>query len=241
LLKVIVSAGFWTVGVVYFVLFFCFMTVCLAVSPPKKLHPVVRRLMRFQLAVMGVRLSFGGLDNLDPQKSYLFMGNHESMFDLFAIPAAIPVYTVGFEASYHFSLPLWGYLIRKWGNIPAHRSSLHKGISSLKDAARVIKSGTSIVVLPEGGRTLNGQLGEFKKGPFLVALSAKADIVPFVFDGMYAYNNIHSWHLHPGPVRVVFGQPISYQVYKGRSVAELRRMVHRAMAELKKADRNFSR
>jgi len=233
MLRAIVSAGLWTVGLVYFLLFFCVMTAGLMLFPPKKLYPLMRLMMRFQLVIMGVRLAFTGLEHVDPEKSYLFMGNHESMFDLFAIPAAIPMYTVGFEASYHFSLPLWGYLIRKWGNIPAYRNSIHKGISSLKAAARLIRSGTSIVVLPEGGRTLSGLLGDFKKGPFLLALSAKADIIPFVFDGMYAYNNIHSWHLNPGPVKVVFGRTIHYDDYKDRSVDELRRMVRDAMVELK--------
>jgi len=235
-LRTIVSACLLTVGVLYFILFFSVMATGLVIFPPKKLYPVLRLLMRFQLVIMGVRLSFAGLDNFDPDKSYLLMGNHESMFDLFAIPAAIPVHTVGFEASYHFSLPLWGYLIRKWGNIPAHRNSIHKGIKSLKEAARVIKSGTSIVVLPEGGRTLTGQLGDFKKGPFLMALSAGADIIPFVLVGMYEYNNIHSWHLNPGLVTVVFGRPIPYKDYKDRPVNEIRRAVRGAMVDLKESN-----
>jgi 1-acyl-sn-glycerol-3-phosphate acyltransferase len=232
-LRAIVSACLWVVGVLYFILLFSVMATGLIIFPPKKLHPLLRLMMRFQLVIMGARLSFAGLENFDPDKSYLLMGNHESMFDLFAIPAAIPMYTVGFEASYHFSLPLWGYLIRRWGNIPAHRNSIHKGIKSLKEAARVIKSGTSIVVLPEGGRTPTGQLGDFKKGPFIMASSARADIIPFILIGMYAYNNIHSWHLNPGPVSVVFGRPIPYTAFKDKSVDELRGIVRHAMVELK--------
>ncbi len=232
-MKTIVSASLWAVGLLYFALFFTVMAVALLIFPPKKIVPLLRRLMRLQIVIMGGRLTFAGLDHFEPGKAYLLMGNHESMFDLFAIPAAIPVHTVGFEASYHFSLPFWGYLIRRWGNIPAHRHSIHKGIRSLKAAARVIESGTSIIVLPEGGRTADGRLGEFKKGPFILASKAGADIVPFVMVGMYAYNNIHSWHLNPGPIHVVFGRPIAYETFKEMSVGELRQTVRHAMVRLK--------
>ena len=232
-MKTMVSAILWTVGVLHFVLLFVVLSVGLLGFPPKKIVPIMRKLMRRQLRIMGIRLKVLGLENFDPHRPYIIMGNHESMFDLFAIPAALPMHCVGIEAAYHFSLPFWGYLIRKWGNIPAYRNNPSKAIRSLKKAARVIRSGTSIVVLPEGGRTLTGQIGEFKKGPFLVALSAKADILPFALIGMYAVNNKHSRLLNPGPVCVVFGRPIPYESFKGSSVEELSRTVRKAMIRLK--------
>jgi len=66
---------------------------------------------------MGVNVRILGLENVDQKHSYIVMGNHESLFDIFALPAALPMHLVCVEAAYHFSLPLWGYLTRKWGNL----------------------------------------------------------------------------------------------------------------------------
>jgi 1-acyl-sn-glycerol-3-phosphate acyltransferase len=149
----------------------------------KKIYPAVRILARMQLLIMGVNVRILGLENIDQKHSYIVMGNHESLFDIFALPAAVPMYWVGVEAASHFSLPFWGYLTRKWGNIPIQRKDKAEAIKALEKAKQVIKSGTSILILPEGHRTLTGKIAMFKKGPFHLAKEAKADILPFAFIG----------------------------------------------------------
>jgi 1-acyl-sn-glycerol-3-phosphate acyltransferase len=94
------------------------------------------------------------------------MGNHQSLFDLFVIPAAIPLTYVAVEAAYHFSIPLWGSLVTRWGCIPIHRRNLEKAKESLETAQQQLAAGPSIIILSEGHRTLTGRLGPFKKGPF---------------------------------------------------------------------------
>ncbi len=172
---------------------------------------MVRMLARSQLRIVGLRLKVVGLENFENGRTYLMLGNHESLFDAFAVPASIPHHAVGIEAAGHFKWPLWGYLTRKWGNIPVIRTNLPKAIESLQKAAGVIASGTPVIVLPEGHRTLTGHFSEFKKGPFHLAKAAKADILPFILSGLYEFNNKNSWHLNPGTARVVFGAPIPYK------------------------------
>ena len=154
------------------------------------------------------------------------MGNHQSLFDIFAIPAAVPMHFVAVEAASHFSFPIWGWLTRKWGNIPMPRKDLPKAIESIKKARKVIVSGTSIGILPEGTRTLTGEIGEFKKGPFHLALAAQADILPFALCGLFEYNNKLSWTLNPATVYVKFGRPIPYGSFKDSSVEELKDTVY---------------
>ncbi len=212
---------------------FVLVATALFLFSPKAIYPMVQKLMRLQLAIMGVRLTVKGLDTLDPGNAYLIIGNHESMFDLFAIPAALPMHSVGIEAAYHFSIPLWGYLARKWGNIPAHRNNVSKAVRSLKHAIRVLRSGTPIVMLPEGGRTRTGEIGPFKKGAVHLALAAEADILPFVISGLFEYNSIDTWQLKPGPARVVFGRPIAYPSFKDSSVEDLTREIRATMIDMK--------
>ena len=232
-MKTIRSALFWSVGGIHFFLFFLIVSIGLVFFNPRTLYPTLRFLARMQLLVMGLRIKADGYDQFDSRRSYLIMGNHESLFDLFVIPAALPMHFVGIEAAYHFSIPLWGYMAKRWGNIPISRSNLGQAIKTLDEAARVLKSGTSIVMLPEGHRTLTGHIGPFKKGPFHLAVAAKADILPFAMSGLYEYRSKGGWQLTPVTARVVFGTPIPYDTYKNDEISDIQRNVRQKIIELK--------
>ncbi len=166
-------------------------------------------------------------------RTYLMLGNHESLFDVFGIPAALPTHAVGLEAAYHFKIPLWGYLTRKWGNIPVYRNDLSRAIKSLQKARDVLGTGTAVIILPEGHRTLTGQIGEFKKGPFHLVKASKVDILPFILSGFYEFNHKNSWRLNPGTAHVVFGAPIPYRTIEHLTIEEIRDTVRDKMIELK--------
>ncbi len=234
LLEKIRSMLLWGVGLFHFIIVFLVLGCGLLLFPPPKIYPLARILARSQLRIMGVRLQVIGLNNFDHQRPFLIMGNHESIFDVFAIPAAIPMFSVGVEASYHFAMPLWGWLIKRWGNIPISRTNLTKAKASLDRAGQVIRSGVSIIILPEGHRTLTGELGEFKKGPFHLALAAQADILPFVIKGLFKYNRKGNRILRPTTAQVKFGQPLEYISFQGSSVEMLRCRVREVMLALKK-------
>jgi len=226
----------WTIGLVYFFIIFIIILICILILPKEKTYRLAGVLFGIQLKIMGARLSVKGVENIDLSRPYLVMSNHQSLFDLFAIPAAIPICMVGVEAAYHFSLPLWGTLITRWGCIPIVRKDLAQAVKSLDKARKTLARGCSIIILPEGHRTLTGKIQEFKKGPFFLALQAKADILPFSFSGFYRYNNKHSWHLNPGKILVRIGKPISYESYKDLSVDELRDLVRDTIVGLQKID-----
>jgi len=225
-LKIILSTILWAIGLLYFALVALLIAVGLLIFSSNRIYPFLRFLFRVQLMIMGVSLKVTGQDNFDHRKSYIIMGNHQSLFDIFAVPAAVPMHFVAVEAASHFSFPIWGWLIRKWGNIPMPRKDLPKAIESINKARKVIASGTSIGILPEGTRTLTGDIGEFKKGPFHLALAAQTDILPFALCGLFEYHNKLNWTLNPGTVYVKFGQPIPYESFKDSSVEELKDTVY---------------
>lgn len=224
----------WTAGGLHFVWVFALIAAALSLSSGKRVFPLVRRLMRMQLALMGIRLRVEGAEHLDTTRPYLYLGNHQSLFDLMALPAALPAHAVGVEADDHFRIPLWGHLIRRWGNIPIDRTHRQSAIASLEAARSALTGGTSMVILPEGHRTRSGAIGPFKSGPFHLALAARVDIVPFVIEGLFAYNPKGDWRLRPGPARLAFGRPIPPDTYREDSVEALKARVRSAMTTIGK-------
>lgn len=227
-----VSILLWTVGSLFFIPVFFIVIFSIFFLPREKTADISRILSRILIRLMGIRLKVSGQEFIQPDRRYLVMGNHQSLFDLFVIPAAIPLCFVGVEAARHFSYPVFGYLIKKWGNIPIQRKNLKKARESLRIAAETIEAGMNIVILPEGGRTLTGEMKPFKKGPFHLAKAAGADILPYGVKGLYQYNKKGSYLLTPGEVVVTIGPPVSCEKIKKYSVEELRDLIFERIEKL---------
>ena len=218
----IISIWLWFTGSLFFLISSLILVVCLFLFPKKSTFKIARFLFTVLIRIMGIKLVVTGRENIESDKPYLIMGNHQSLFDLFVVPAAIPLCFVAVEAAYHFKLFVWGYLIRKWGCIPIQRDNLKKAFKSLETARKTLISGMSIAILPEGHRTLTGEMSSFKKGPFHLAKGAKADILPFAITGLFEYHKKGSFLLKPGEVRVNIGRPILYDEFKDLPIEELR-------------------
>lgn len=231
-MKTLTSLVRWIAGILFFSATFCILSVCLFALKPGQTFAVARRLFAVLIRIMGVRLRVTGSEHIDPERAWLIMGNHQSLFDLFVIPAAIPLCFTGVEASYHFAIPVWGYLIRKWGCIPIERENLEKAKQSLEQARQTLASGLSIAILPEGHRTRTGRMGPFKKGPFHLARNARADILPFGISGLFDFNAKGVFHLSPGIVRVRIGTPISFESYRDLPVEDVRDLVYKRIQTL---------
>jgi 1-acyl-sn-glycerol-3-phosphate acyltransferase len=228
-----IRSGFlWAVGSAFFSFSFLILSVGLFVLSRERVFALARHLFAIQNKLMGIRLGVTGLEHINGKNTYLIMGNHQSLFDLFVVPAAIPLTYVAVEAAYHFSIPLWGSLITRWGCIPIHRNDLEKAKQSLEIAKQRLKEGTSIIILPEGHRTRTGKMGEFKKGPFHLALKAGADILPFAISGLFDYNAKGTFHLNPKPVHVSIGEPIPYRSISGSTPERIRETVRETIENL---------
>lgn len=226
------SAVLWMVGTAFFGFTFIILSMGLFIFSRQRVFTLARFLFSVQTRIMGIRLTVTGMENLNRSQTYLIMGNHQSLFDLFVVPAAIPLTYVAVEAAYHFSIPLWGSLITRWGCIPIHRNNLEKAKQSLEIARQRLQEGASIIILPEGHRTLTGEMGPFKKGPFHLACKAGADILPFAISGLFDYNRKGAFCLNPKSVWVSIGPTIPYSVCAGMTPEQLRDRVRRVIAGL---------
>ncbi|MCF6246175.1 MAG: 1-acyl-sn-glycerol-3-phosphate acyltransferase [Desulfobacula sp.] len=231
-MKKVISIILWMMGSFFFLFSFCLLVICLFSLPKPKTFAVARNLFKILIRIMGIKLVVKGQKNIDADKTYIMMGNHQSLFDLFVIPAAVPLCFTGVEAAYHFSIPVWGYLIRKWGCIPIERNNLKSAMKSLEKARHILLTGMNLCILPEGHRTLTGKMGEFKKGPFHLAKSVGADILPFGVNGLFDFHPKGCLELNPGQVTVKIGRPIPYKEINAISVDEIRQLCFEKITHL---------
>ena len=231
-MKQIRALFLWFIAAVWLLTGALILGLGLIICPYDRLYKYVRLFFRSLLFILGIRLRVEGYESVDWNKQYLILGNHQSLFDIAVIPSVIPYRFVGIEAAEHFRYPIWGWLIRKWGNIPIERYKLKEAKQSLEIARKQLASGLSIAVLPEGHRTRTGEIGPFKKGPFHLALQTGVDLLPFAIKGLFEVKNRNSWILSPGKVVVRFARPIPYEKYKDMDVDTLKEYVRNIMLDL---------
>lgn len=184
--------------------------------------PFLKLLVRIVPAMFGIRVRTLGLEKLDPEKTYLFMANHVNIFDSFILYGYIPHFIRAVELEDHFSWPVWGTITRRMGNIPISHKNTVEALKSLDIANTAISQGTSIAILPEGHRTRDGKLQNFMRGPFRLAKNAEVDIIPIVMKGLWERKSVKSKIVRPGPVELVFGDPITSEIIKKLSDKELK-------------------
>ncbi len=130
------------------------------------------------LWICGVKLKVTGLENLDTSQPYVFVANHQSYLDIPFLFNAIPI-NLYFIAKKEIKwIPFIGWYMMATGMIFIDRSNRIKSIASLNKSAKLVHDGKSVLLFPEGTRSRDGYLADFKKGPFKLAEKAQVPVVP---------------------------------------------------------------
>jgi 1-acyl-sn-glycerol-3-phosphate acyltransferase len=185
-----------------------------------------RRFARDVIDEADVDLRVHGGDNLPPDRPFVYMSNHQSMFDIPVMWTALPAQTLRFVAKTElFKTPLWGRAMRFAEMIEIDRSNRDQAIAALERGADLIRSGVSVWIAPEGHRSDTGKLGPLKKGGFHLAKNAGVDIVPVAVNGTINVLPPHELKVKRGQrVDVVIGEPVSVANRSvDQLVAEIRR------------------
>jgi len=163
---------------------------------------------RVILGVPGVKLNVTMRARLEPGRPYIFMPNHASMVDIWAVFVAIPA-SFRFIAKKQLSrIPLFGWAMAAGRFIFIDRQNALAARRSMDEAARRIRSGQSVVIFPEGTRTRTGRLGPFKKGGFHLAIDSGVSIVPVAIRGSHAVMPPGSPLIRAGTVTIEVDDPI---------------------------------
>lgn len=198
---------------------------------PDYLHSYARFWAKVGLWLAGVRLTVAGQENL-PAGAAVYMPNHQSNFDILALFAGLPVQFRWLAKEELFRIPLFGFAMRRTGYIAIDRSDRKKAIQSMAEAARRIGEGTSVIVFPEGTRSLDGHLLPFKKGGFMLAIDAAALIVPVAIDGSHEVMPKHSRWIRGGHIRVSIFPAVATAGTTPAGRDELMEAVRRPIAEV---------
>jgi 1-acyl-sn-glycerol-3-phosphate acyltransferase len=171
------------------------------------------------LATTGVRVRVVGLDRIDLSRGYVLAANHQSIYDIPIVFASLPMQLRIIAKDSLGRVPFLGWHLRRAGHLLVDRRNPGAGI--LKRMARMVGDGRSLIVFPEGTRSLDGAVGRFKGGMFLLAVDAGLPVVPVSI--------AHSRHIMrkgrlmvcPGEVTLTIHAPIPTTTVSREEVREL--------------------
>lgn len=167
-----------------------------------KYHQFIQRMSRFLLRrVPGVKFTQAGVN--DFAKPSVIIANHQSHLDLISLMALNPK-LIFFTNEWVWKNPIYGYVIRKADYIP-----VSDGVEAHLDKIRtLVAQGYSLVIFPEGTRTVDGSIGRFHKGAFYLAAELGLDITPVSIHGAYDVLPKTDFMLREGSVNVEVGPRI---------------------------------
>jgi 1-acyl-sn-glycerol-3-phosphate acyltransferase len=212
----------------------------LVVGPPLLLYTLASRnpnplywagingLMFFVHAV-GVRVRVVGTERI-PAGVCLFAANHTSSADAPAVVGAIPRRIAILLKASLFRWPVVGQAFLLARFIPVNRKERDSALESLDKAIESLRAGQSFLIYPEGTRSPDGRLQDFKKGAVVMAIKAGVPIVPVACSGAHRIMEKRSLVVHPGEILVEFLDPIDASAVPFEDRDTLNRRVHDALA-----------
>jgi len=231
-MKILTSIYIWIVAIIFVSFIMVFTIACTYIFPERVYDPWFKKLMRGLFFLMCTKVEVEGLHNVKPGATYLYMSNHVSLLDPPLLGGFIPGIVRAVEAHGHHSWPIYGWMVRRIGNVPLERESVHKSVAGFRKVRQLLESGRSMVILPEGHRTLDGKMMPFKRLPFAMAKQTNSSILPIGISGLYHLKRKESWIIRPTNIKISFGPEITSEQVNGLSVIELRDHVQSEISKL---------
>jgi len=187
------------------------------------------------LGINGVRLNVLGEENLTKKRPAVFIFNHRNNFDPLVVGSMVKENWTGVGKKELQNDPVVGTLGKLVDTVFIDREDPKKAVESLQQAEELTRKGLSVVIAPEGTRMDTRSVGQFKKGPFRLAMAAGVPIVPIVIRNAEILSARDSSTLHPGTVDVVVYPPLSLKDWTldnlPQKIAEVRQLYVDTLAD----------
>jgi 1-acyl-sn-glycerol-3-phosphate acyltransferase len=177
----------------------------------------------------GVKVVLHGAEHLNAARGTVYVSNHVSWFDIFAIAAILPRYTFVAKAELR-RIPIFGWGAEGAGVVFLSRENRKSAFEAYTQVAEKVSKGLSVVVCPEGTRGDDYALRPFKKGPFVLAIAAGAPVVPVVVYGAREVMPRGTWRVRSGTVHVHLHEPVPTTGFDYEHRHDLMRLVSDRMA-----------
>jgi 1-acyl-sn-glycerol-3-phosphate acyltransferase len=170
-------------------------------------HRCARTWARLILRTTGVEVEVSGLERVEPGRSYVFAANHESIYDIPIVFGSIPFQLRIVAKESLGRIPFMGWHLHRAGHLLVDRRN--PGADIVEKMGRLISESSSLIVFPEGTRSVNGDIARFKKGSFLVAIDAGLPVVPVTIEGSRHVMTKGRLMVRPGTVRLTVHEPVA--------------------------------
>ncbi|HEY5961725.1 MAG TPA: lysophospholipid acyltransferase family protein [Polyangiaceae bacterium] len=197
---------------------------------PTRADIIIRGWAQSLLNHAELRVTVSGLENIAHQGTYVVMSNHQSLYDIPALHVALPLTLRMIAKSELFRVPLWSHAMLASGYVPIHRGDHTKALQDLRAAQKALQSGISIWIAPEGTRSPDGELLEFKPGGFHLASAVRYPILPVTINGTRHALPAKALSATRGIVaHVTIGAPIDPRAFGRSNRGQLIEAVRRAI------------
>jgi 1-acyl-sn-glycerol-3-phosphate acyltransferase len=223
-----------TLAYVFAGVFIFLMTpVALALASLTKNSGVIYSFSRFCIRVSGViagvRVKIKGSEKVPSEGAFVFLANHQGNCDVPALAHALPRDFRGLMKKELMRLPVLSIIFKRVNFVPVDRRDANQARVAIDRGAALLREGFSFLAFPEGTRSRDGRLGEFKKGVFIMAIKAQKPVVPITILNSTIIQPPGSYRIRPGVIDVLFHEPIPTE---GMSMEDRDRLIELTRAAI---------
>lgn len=228
--EIVRSLFLWGASWLHFLIVVPVLIALAVILDPRKHDWLQRGLCRRIAFFSGAKVVAVESPGFDRHRTSIFMVNHVNLLDPFMLYCAIPQLVRGWELESHFKIPIYGWLMKRFGNVPVPDV---RGPKDLKRLWRLtqesINNGTSLIIFPEAKRTRDGHLNEFEDGGFRLAQQLGVPIVPVSLVGSLQHLRTGDWILRPATITVYLHDTIETKGLHKEDVPALKQTVRAAI------------
>jgi 1-acyl-sn-glycerol-3-phosphate acyltransferase len=161
----------------------------------------------FVLKIAGLNLTVIGKENI-PNEPCVFVGNHQSNFDIPAVLCNINRLTGVIAKKNMEKIPIMSYWMRQIHCVLMDRENPREALKAIAEGIENLKDGYSMLIFPEGTRSRSNNMGEFKKGSMRLAIKAGVPIVPITIYDTYKAMEGNNGKVKKASAKIIIGKPI---------------------------------
>ena len=229
--EILLSAFLWGMSWLHFLIVVPALIALAVVLDPRKHDYLQRGLCRRIAFFSGAKVVVKESPGFDRARTSFFMVNHVNLFDPFILYCAIPQLVRGWELESHFRIPIYGWLMKRFGNVPVPSVRSPRDLKRLwRLTQEAINSGVSLIVFPEARRTRDGHINDFEEGGFRLAQQLGVPIVPVSLVGSFQHLRTGHWLLRPATITVHIHDTIETTGLTKEDIPVLKARVRNAIA-----------